>query len=109
MKHFLTLLLLAGSSLCFGQIARDSEPAAPIVAQVAAAQSHQAGPDSSRDTRPDSPRSSGQVYICDSQTAKACHAFESCRGLNRCTHAVVKVTKKEAEEEYGREKCQVCY
>lgn len=39
MKHLLTLLLLAGSLECFGQIARDSEPAAPLVASVSAAQS----------------------------------------------------------------------
>jgi hypothetical protein len=101
MRHFLTLLLLAGAPLCFGQIARDSEFAAPIVAQVEATQSH--------DSPAASPREESKVYICDSQTAKAYHSSENCRGPNRCTHAVVKVTKKEAEEEYGRGKCQVCY
>jgi hypothetical protein len=109
MRHFLTLLLLAGSSLCFGQIARDSEPTAPILAQVAAAQSHQAGQDSTRNVRPDSARHQPAVYICDSKTAKAYHKGEDCRRLNGCTYEVVKVTKKEAEEEYGRVKCQVCY
>ncbi len=40
MRLALTLLLLASSSLCFGQIARDTEPAAPLVTQEATAQSH---------------------------------------------------------------------
>jgi hypothetical protein len=109
MKPFFTLLLLTGSSACLGQIARDSEPAAPIVAQVAAAQSYRTSQDSVRTVRTDSYRSDDQVYICDSQTANAYHSNQSCRGLNRCTHAVVKVTKKEAEEKYDRVKCQMCY
>ncbi len=109
MRHFLTLLLLASSSLCFGQIARDSEPTSPLVASVAAAQSHQAGQDSVRTTRTDSPRSGDHVYICDSQTDKSYHNSQNCGGLVKCTHEVVKVIKKEAEEDYGRVKCQVCH
>jgi hypothetical protein len=42
------------------------------------------------------------MYICDSKTAKAYHKGQNCWGLNRCMHAVVKVTKREAGEEYGR-------
>ena len=72
MRHFLTLLLLAGSLLCFGQIARDSEPAAPLVAQVAAAQLQQTEQDSTRATR-----TGTQVYICDSNTAKAYHSSQN--------------------------------
>jgi hypothetical protein len=101
MKHFLTLLLLAGSLACFGQIARNTEPIAPSAGTAAAAQSQH--------TSLTAARVDPTVYICDSNTAKAYHASEDCRGLNRCTHEVVKVTKKEAEEQYGRVKCQVCY
>ncbi|MFV8328296.1 hypothetical protein [Flavobacterium sp. ZS1P14] len=36
------------------------------------------------------------VYICVSKTASKYHLAESCKGLNRCTHTVSKVTVKEA-------------
>ncbi len=101
MRHLLTLLLLACSSLYCCQTARDTMPEAPYMVAAFAAQSYYAQLEASREEN--------NVYICDSQTAKAYHASENCRGLNRCTHEVVKVTKKEAEEEYGRVKCQVCY
>jgi uncharacterized protein YgiM (DUF1202 family) len=49
------------------------------------------------------------VYICDSKSAYAYHNSTSCRGLNRCTHGVYKVTKLEAIESYGRQACKICY
>lgn len=49
------------------------------------------------------------VYICDSKSAYAYHSSTSCRGLNRCTHGVYKVTKSEAIESYGRQACKICY
>jgi hypothetical protein len=49
------------------------------------------------------------VYLCDSNTAKAYYNNQNCRELRRCTHGVMKVTKKEAEGDYGRVPCQVCY
>ncbi len=101
MRHLLTLLLLAGSSLCYGQFIRDSEPEEPLLVSAAAAQSYYA--------QLYAAQAENEVYICDSNTAKAYHSNQNCRGLNRCTHEVVKVIKKEAEEEYGRVKCQVCY
>jgi hypothetical protein len=100
MRHLFTLLFLASSLQCFGQIARDSEPTAPIVVPVAAAQSH--------DIQPDYTRQEPVVYICDSETAKAYHRSKGCRTLARCTQGVVKGTKKEAEE-HGRVPCRVCY
>ncbi len=104
MQHFLTLILLTDSLQYFNQTARDSEPAAPLVAQIVAAQLHKTGQDTTRATRTDT-----LVYACDSNTAKAYHSSQNCRELDRCTHEVAKVTKKEAEEEYGRVPCQVCY
>ena len=101
MRHIFTLLLLACSSLCYGQFTKDKEPIAPSIDTVAAAQSYYASLTAAR--------TDANVYICDSKTAKAYHKGEDCRGLNRCTHEVVKVTKREAEEEYGRVPCQVCH
>ena len=101
MKHFLTLLLMAGSLQCFGQFTRDKEPTVPSIDTVAAAQSYHASLAAAR--------TDASVYICDSKTAKAYHKDEDCRGLSRCTHAVVKVTKKVAEENYSRAQCHVCY
>lgn len=101
MRHFLTLILLACSSLCYGQFTKDKEPAVPSVDTVAAAQSYYASLSAVR--------TDANVYICDSNTAKAYHNSQNCRGLVKCTHEVVKVTKREAEGDYGRVPCQVCY
>jgi hypothetical protein len=101
MKLLFTLNLLAVSSMCFGQFTKDKKPVAPSIDTVAAAQSYH--------TSLAAARTDAKVYICDSKTAKAYHKDEDCRGLNRCTHGVVKVTKREAVEEYGRVPCQVCY
>jgi hypothetical protein len=101
MRHFFTILLLASSSLCFGQFTRDKEPVFPSIDTVAAAQSYY--------TSIAATRTDAGVYLCDSKIAKAYHSSQNCRGLVKCTHGVVKLTKKEAEEEYGQVKCQVCY
>ncbi|MDG1333023.1 MAG: hypothetical protein P8P74_11885 [Crocinitomicaceae bacterium] len=39
-----------------------------------------------------------KVYICDSENAVAYHYTKECRGIKRCTHEILKVTKKEAVE-----------
>ncbi len=101
MRHLFTLLLLVGSLQCFGQFTRDKEPVVHSIDTVATAQSYYASIAAAR--------TDASVYICDSKTAKAYHKDQDCRGLSRCTHEVVKVTKKEAEEDYGQVKCQVCY
>jgi hypothetical protein len=51
------------------------------------------------------------VYLCDSNTAKAYYNNQNCRELRRRLRhlGVMKVTKKEAEGDYGRVPCQVCY
>ena len=101
MRHFLTLLLVASSSACFVQIARDTEPAAPLVAFVAAAQSPF--------VQESSARQESLVYVCDSQTAKVYHKSDGCGGLDQCPSEVVEVTNKQAEEDYDRVPCPVCY
>jgi hypothetical protein len=101
MRHILILLLLVGSPLCFGQVDRDKEPVAPPVNTAAAGRSYH---DQLALARTD-----GKVFICDSKTARAYRKDQNCRGLNRCTHEGVEVTKKEAEEDYGRVQCRVCY
>ncbi len=47
------------------------------------------------------------VYICDSKTSYAYHSSTDCRGLSRCTHGVVKLTRKEADQ--SRTPCKWCY
>lgn len=38
------------------------------------------------------------VYICNSSTSYAYHSNEYCRGLNRCSHGVLKVSLTDAEK-----------
>jgi hypothetical protein len=101
MRHFLTLLMLTSSSLCFGQFARDTEPLEPSLVSAATAQSYYA--------QLYSTRVENNVYICESNTAKAHHKDQDCQGLTQGTHEVVAVTKKKAEDEYDRVPCQTCY
>lgn len=49
------------------------------------------------------------VYICKSSGASVYHSELKCWGLQKCTHKILKVTVKEATEEYGRRACKVCY
>jgi len=50
---------------------------------------------------------SSDVYICDSKTAHKYHRTQSCKGLNRCTHTIKKVTLETAQK--TRSACKVCY
>ena len=47
------------------------------------------------------------VLICQSKSAYAYHAYE-CRGLARCTHGVIKVTKAQAIK-MGYRACKICF
>ena len=47
------------------------------------------------------------VYICQSKSAYAYHNYE-CRGLARCTHGIIKITKAEAIK-LGYKPCKICY
>ena len=49
------------------------------------------------------------VYLCDSRSAYAYHSSTSCRGLNRCSHGVISVSKGDAQGSYGRSACKICY
>lgn len=46
-----------------------------------------------------------EVYICISKSAEVYHFNKDCRGLNRCTHEVKKVSLSEAKEKYSRRLC----
>lgn len=48
------------------------------------------------------------VYICNSNTAYAYHTSSYCRGLNRCTHGMLKVPLSKATKTYGRKACKIC-
>jgi len=41
---------------------------------------------------------STNVYICNSENAVAYHYDKTCRGIKRCTHDILEVTKEEALE-----------
>ncbi len=97
MKPLFALLFLLVSATCFAQTP-NSQPAAPR---------HFHSDTLARKTEK-------KVYICDSKTAKAYHSVSDCQGLNRCTYGIVAVTKEEADKEeaegdYGRVKCQICW
>ncbi|HEY4206250.1 MAG TPA: hypothetical protein VGM31_05550 [Puia sp.] len=48
------------------------------------------------------------VYICNSSGAYAYHSSKNCRGLNRCTHEILKVTLSDAIKIYKRKPCKIC-
>ncbi len=48
------------------------------------------------------------VYICNSTTAYAYHSTSDCKGLNNCTHGVIKVSLSDATNKYGRRPCKIC-
>lgn len=54
------------------------------------------------------PKPAGEVYVCKSKTSVAYHASQTCRGLNRCTHEIVTVSVKEAQD-MGKRACKICY
>lgn len=44
------------------------------------------------------------VYVCNGPSSKAYHYTPNCKGLQKCSKQVVKVTLEEAKEE-GRKLC----
>ena len=50
-----------------------------------------------------------KVYVCDSSTSVAYHSSKSCKGLNRCTHQIIEVSKQDAIDKYGKRACKICY
>lgn len=49
------------------------------------------------------------VYICISSSSYAYHSNRDCRGLNRCTHEIRKVTLEDAKDKYSKKPCKICY
>jgi uncharacterized pyridoxamine 5'-phosphate oxidase family protein len=88
MKKFLFLLFTLTVSVSYGQftITKDSEPTAPRIDTLA--------------------RNEPKVYLCDSQTARAYHILENCKGLEQCTHRVIAVNQAAAERK--RKPCKWC-
>ena len=48
------------------------------------------------------------VYICTGPKAATYHSSPNCRGLNRCSGDVAKVTLSKAKG-MGRRPCKICY
>ncbi|MDP2386164.1 MAG: hypothetical protein Q8M29_07320 [Bacteroidota bacterium] len=49
------------------------------------------------------------VYVCDSKTSVAYHATKDCKGLNRCTHEIIHISKTDAVSVYNKRACKICY
>jgi len=50
----------------------------------------------------------GYVYLCNGPSSKVYHRFESCKGLNRCSTQIVKVSLSAAQSK-GRRACRIEY
>lgn len=48
------------------------------------------------------------VYICTGESSVRYHSSPDCRGLERCSGSVEKVSKSYAES-IGRTPCRICY
>jgi hypothetical protein len=49
------------------------------------------------------------VYVCHSKSSVAYHEYKDCRGLQRCTHEIIYVAKKDAVNKYGKRACKICH
>lgn len=48
---------------------------------------------------------SKKVFICDSESATKYHLKSNCKGLEKCDHEVLKITKEEAIKKGKTELC----
>jgi len=48
------------------------------------------------------------VYVCDSKKAYAYHVDRDCKGLKRCTHEIITISKSDAVNKYKRKPCGYC-
>lgn len=48
------------------------------------------------------------VYICTGPKSEKYHSSKDCRGLNRCSATIEKITLTKAKE-LGRGPCDICY
>lgn len=48
------------------------------------------------------------VYICIGPKATVYHSKQNCRGLNKCSGSIKKITEAEAKD-MGRRRCRVCF
>lgn len=55
------------------------------------------------------PKSTGSVWICNGKTSKKYHSDQDCKGLRNCTHELIEVSAQEAEDDYRRRPCKLCF
>lgn len=48
------------------------------------------------------------VYICTGPQSKKYHKTDKCRGLNKCSGTIKKITLEEAKK-INRTPCRICY
>jgi hypothetical protein len=56
---------------------------------------------------PEIAQKTDSVYICQSKSAYAYHSYQ-CKGLARCTHTIVKMTRAQAVK-FGYKAYKICY
>ena len=49
------------------------------------------------------------VFVCDSKSSIAYHSKKTCRGLQKCNHEIIEVTKEKAITNYKKRACKLCY
>lgn len=50
------------------------------------------------------------VYVCVSPTSIAYHKSKNgCKGIQACTHQIIKVSKADAINKYKYRACKICY
>lgn len=49
------------------------------------------------------------VYLCNSSGAAVYHSIKNCKGLTKCSHGIITVSKSEAVSKYKRRACKLCY
>ena len=49
------------------------------------------------------------VYICTGPNSECYHKINTCRGLNKCSTEIKKITKDDAVNKYKRRACKICY
>ncbi|SDM22064.1 hypothetical protein SAMN04488090_2879 [Siphonobacter aquaeclarae] len=48
------------------------------------------------------------VFICYSRSAYAYHADSLCHGLQRCTHQIFRISRRQAEQK-RYQPCKICF
>jgi len=55
-------------------------------------------------------RQAEMVYVCVSPTSIAYHkSKDGCKGIQACTHQIIKISKADAINKYKYRACKICF